>query len=122
MRSSLLNDDNEQQITVSGLGSGKADGGGGGGGGGGDGGEEAERVGAEDNSQGEWGTDDFDTEADDFDTEAEAEAEVSNVEDQVRDKKDSETDRKEQDQLGETEQPVREKRGVPGEHVGLARA
>lgn len=110
MRSSLLNDDNEQQITVSGLGSGKADGGGGGG-------EEAERVvGAEDNSQGEWGTDDFDTEA-------EAEAEVSKVEDQVRDKKDSETDRKEQDQLGETEQqPVREKRGVQGEHVGLARA
>lgn len=116
MRSSLVNDDNEQQTTVSGLGSGKADAGGGGG-------EEAERVvGAEDNSQGEWGTDDFDTEADDFDTEAEAEAEVSKVEDQVRDKKDSETDRKEQDQLGETEQPVREKRGVPGEHVGLARA
>lgn len=115
MRSSLLNDDNEQQTTVSGLGSGKADAGGGGG-------EEAERVGAEDNSQGEWGTDDFDTEADDFDTEAEAEAEVSKVEDQVRDKNDSETDRKEQDQLGDTEQPVREKRGVQGEHVGLARA
>lgn len=61
---------------------------------------------AEDTSQGEWGTDDFDTEAE--------EASASEVDDQVGDKRGSETDVKEEhDQFGDTQQqPVREKGGV----------
>lgn len=67
---------------------------------------------AEDNSQGEWGTDDFDTEAEEAE-EAE-EASASEVDDQVGDKRGSETDVKEEhDQFGDTQQqPVREKAGV----------
>lgn len=63
---------------------------------------------AEDTSQGEWGTDDFDTEAE------EASASASEVDDQVGDKRGSETDVKEEhDQFGNTQQqPVREKGGV----------
>ncbi|OWZ78967.1 hypothetical protein C365_02616 [Cryptococcus neoformans Bt85] len=65
-------------------------------------------VAAEDTSQGEWGTDDFDTEAE------EASASASEVDDQVGDKRGSETDVKEEhDQFGDTQQqPVREKEGV----------
>lgn len=63
--------------------------------------EEGEKAVAGDTSQGEWGTDDFDTEA----SSASASASASEVEDQVRD----DTDTKEEEMDGDTERRVQEK-------------
>lgn len=63
--------------------------------------EEREKAVAGDTSQGEWGTDDFDTET----SSASASASASEVEDQVRD----DTDTKEEEMGGDTERRVQEK-------------